>query len=1136
MISGIHRSKPVAAFLVALMVFFVCQTVYPQAAGTSEKKADKAMTEGLDLYRAGEYVKAIERFSRVVALSKDDGKLADAYFYLSLCNYFMGETDGAEEWAVKSLELEPGREASDIYPAGFIELFKKAKRTAGIELDKKRRAESRATTPPKTVEPAREPEETPRTPVVTRAREKEGGGHGGLYLLIGVLVAGGAAAAYFLLKGKDEGGGGATTGTIQVSSTPTGARVYLDGTDKGTAPLTISSVSVGSHALRLTLEGYREYLETVNVEGGKTATVAATLSKHTISVTSPAANALWQKKMSKNIIWTTDTSATVGAALALRRAGAAAFGSPTRWALGGGAAMARPAAVARASGQTEKGARRGADLEGTQSTPGGTSQDYGPAGLRSPRLDSLARMGGATPGELGFLPRARALIITDVKIELYKGGEQIETIVASTANDGSYSWTVRKGLADSKNYKIRVSCATDSSVYGESAAFEISEGYGEIVVQSTPGGAKIFLDGANTGKTTKATLKNVAAGTHTVKVEKTGYDPEEQTVTVTANRTVNVSFTLEGYGKIKVTSTPGSAKVYLDGSDTGKTTTCTLDRVVAGTHIVKAEKTGYITQEKTVNVVAGKTATVNFELKQIGKIKVNSTPTGATVYLDGSDTGEVTNCTLEDISPGTYAIKVELDGYETQEKNVTVPDSGGTVTVSFTLVKTSITIDKPDWWSIWGKGKEVDIKWATGSSAAGWNGLRTERELRGMVPSLRNPLRGGEAGRTSASLGRAGDRTGLGSAGTRPGPMVGAVVKSADGASRPQPPAIANVKIELYKGSVAVKTIADSTANDGLFTWTVDEELEDGIDYKVVISDAGGSGATGESMTFALTDVTYEYQTSWGGFGAADGQFSNPYQVCVDGFPYVYVADYGNTRIQKFTASGGWIRKWGTPGTLDGQFNGPTGVAADKNSYIYVSEYFGHRIQRFSSLGLYQNKWGSYGSGAGQFNNPYYVAIDPYGYVYVADRGNHRVQKFWQNGAYVRQWGAYGTGDGQFNSTGGIAIDAWYTVYVVDRGNNRVQVFDNYGVYKNKFGSAGSGDGQLNAPMCVAVDACGFIYVTDFSNNRVQKFSPRGLYCCKWGTPGVGYGQFAGPTGIAVDKYGNVYVAEQGNDRVQKFK
>lgn len=366
MISGIYRSKPVALFLTVLMVFFICQTAYPQAASSTEKKADKALAEGLDLYKAGEYVKAIERFSQVVALSKDNGKLADSYFYLSLSNYFMGETDGAEEWAVKSLVLDPGREASDIYPAGFIELFKKAKRTAGIELDKQRRAGTRTTTPAK-VEPAREPEPAPRTPVVQRSREKEGGGSGGLVLILGLLAVGGAVAALLLLKGDKDGGGDddddddePTLGSIQVNSTPSGARVYLDGADKGTTPLTLSNISVGSHAVRLTKEGYRDYQETVTVAGGQTTTVNATMSKHTISVTKPAAGALWMKGKNVEIKWTTDTSATLGNVFALRPGGGITPASPTRWS----AAMARAASAARAAGRGERSTRRGAGAEG----------------------------------------------------------------------------------------------------------------------------------------------------------------------------------------------------------------------------------------------------------------------------------------------------------------------------------------------------------------------------------------------------------------------------------------------------------------------------------------------------------------------------------------------------------------------------------------------------------------------------------------------------------------------------------------------------------------------------------------------------------------------------------------------------
>jgi DNA-binding beta-propeller fold protein YncE len=52
----------------------------------------------------------------------------------------------------------------------------------------------------------------------------------------------------------------------------------------------------------------------------------------------------------------------------------------------------------------------------------------------------------------------------------------------------------------------------------------------------------------------------------------------------------------------------------------------------------------------------------------------------------------------------------------------------------------------------------------------------------------------------------------------------------------------------------------------------------------------------------------------------------------------VYVADYGNDRIQKFTNDGQFTMKWGTKGTADGQFQGPSGLSIDANDNIYVTD------------------------------------------------------------------------------------------------------------------------------------------------------------------------------------------------------
>ncbi|TES92890.1 MAG: PEGA domain-containing protein, partial [Candidatus Cloacimonadota bacterium] len=45
-------------------------------------------------------------------------------------------------------------------------------------------------------------------------------------------------------------------------------------------------------------------------------------------------------------------------------------------------------------------------------------------------------------------------------------------------------------------------------------------------------------------------------------------------------------------------------------------------------------------------------------------IQVNSTPTGAQVFLDGSDTGRTTNTTLTNVSAGSHTVDLVMEGYE----------------------------------------------------------------------------------------------------------------------------------------------------------------------------------------------------------------------------------------------------------------------------------------------------------------------------------------------------------------------------------------------------------------------------------------------------------------------------------------
>ena len=88
------------------------------------------------------------------------------------------------------------------------------------------------------------------------------------------------------------------------------------------------------------------------------------------------------------------------------------------------------------------------------------------------------------------------------------------------------------------------------------------------------------------------------------------------------------------------------------------------------------------------------------------------------------------------------------------------------------------------------------------------------------------------------------------------------------------------------------------------------------------------------------------------GSGLQYTQLSYPQGVLVDSFGTVYVTDYGNHRIMKWlrNASNGTLVAGisGSFGTTARQLNNPSGIRFDKNGDMYVSEYSNNRVQRFT--------------------------------------------------------------------------------------------------------------------------------------------------------------------------------------------
>jgi DNA-binding beta-propeller fold protein YncE len=263
------------------------------------------------------------------------------------------------------------------------------------------------------------------------------------------------------------------------------------------------------------------------------------------------------------------------------------------------------------------------------------------------------------------------------------------------------------------------------------------------------------------------------------------------------------------------------------------------------------------------------------------------------------------------------------------------------------------------------------------------------------------------------------------------------------------------------------------------------------------------------------------YVNSW------DGLYQ-PHNLATAQTGELYVADYGNHRIQKFDASGTFLRQWGQLGSNPGEFNRPCGIAVSSAGNVYVGEYSGgdpanQRVQEFDASGNFI-KMSSPEIG---FGNVTGVEVGPTGNVYVTDLKD-RVRILDSSLNYLRDLA------GTFNYPYDVAVRANGDVYVADAGNNRIQMFDSSGTLIRTWGSAGSGNGQFNWPRSIALAPNGDVYVADLSNNRVQVFDALGDYLTQITTFNTG-DTFRGPAGVEVSPSGDLYVSDSSNNRIVHF-
>jgi len=118
-------------------------------------------------------------------------------------------------------------------------------------------------------------------------------------------------------------------------------------------------------------------------------------------------------------------------------------------------------------------------------------------------------------------------------------------------------------------------------------------------------------------------------------------------------------------GQLTVNSTPEGAEVKLDGrSDPAWLTPFNMTGLAPGPHTVNVSKQGYVAETRAIDATSGSKMFLVVQLAAAGAtVSVVSQPAGASILMDGHDTGRVTPVQFIVEKPGAHSFTVRKQGF-----------------------------------------------------------------------------------------------------------------------------------------------------------------------------------------------------------------------------------------------------------------------------------------------------------------------------------------------------------------------------------------------------------------------------------------------------------------------------------------
>lgn len=284
----------------------------------------------------------------------------------------------------------------------------------------------------------------------------------------------------------------------------------------------------------------------------------------------------------------------------------------------------------------------------------------------------------------------------------------------------------------------------------------------------------------------------------------------------------------------------------------------------------------------------------------------------------------------------------------------------------------------------------------------------------------------------------------------------------------------------------------------------------------------------------------YDLLHKWGKYGPTEpNSFAHPQYIAVGEDGSIYVSDFGNKRIQKFSTSGEYLTHWGDSGNQLGNFYNPSGIAVSDDS-VFVVDRDLNRIQKFSLDGEFLTTWGKKGTAEGQFLYPNGITIHDE-LLYVLDTGNQRIQKFSTSGDFISSFGSSGLGAGQFLNLSGIDADEFGNIFITDKGNGKIEKFTAEGELIQSFlfyiPNYVTTSNDAFSPESITIDPNGDMFVVNSNNGKILHLSQNSpLRLSPVDQLGPYQNSFKQITDLAIGINGELLVVDSPTHSIQSYE